>query len=73
MRLAIGLHWTGPEVQMRFAVLSRVSLVLLAGILLSGCEVVEGIFKAGMAVGMFVVIAVIALIAFVVSKARRRV
>jgi len=58
---------------MLFAVFSRVSLVLLAGIALSGCEVVEGIFKAGMAVGMFFVIAVIALIAYVVSKARRRV
>jgi hypothetical protein len=58
---------------MLFAVLSRISFVILAGIALSGCEVVEGIFKAGMAVGMFFVIAVIALIAYVVSKARRRV
>jgi hypothetical protein len=58
---------------MLFAVFSRLSLVVLAGIALAGCEVVEGIFKAGMAVGMFLVIAVIALIAFVVSKARRRV
>jgi hypothetical protein len=58
---------------MLFAVVSRLSLVLLAGIALTGCEAVEGIFKAGMAVGVFVVIAVIALIAFVVSKARRRV
>ncbi len=58
---------------MLFAVFSRLSLVVLAGIALTGCEVVEGIFKAGMAVGMFLVIAVIALIAFVVSKARRRI
>lgn len=58
---------------MLFAVFSRVSLVILAGIALTGCEVVEGIFKAGMAVGVFLVFAVIALIAFVVSKARRRV
>ena len=58
---------------MLFAVLSRVSLVLLAGIALSGCEIVGGIFKAGMAVGVFFVIAIIALIAFVVTKARRRI
>jgi hypothetical protein len=58
---------------MLFAVLSRVSLVILAGIALSGCEIVGGIFKAGMAVGVFFVIAVIMLIAFVVSKARGRV
>ena len=58
---------------MLFAVFSRLSLVILAGMALTGCEVVEGIFKAGMAVGVFLVIAVIALVAFVVSKARRRI
>ena len=58
---------------MLFAVFSRLSLVILAGIALTGCEVVEGIFKTGMAVGVFLVIAVLALIAFVVSKARRRI
>ena len=58
---------------MLFAVLSRVSLVLLAGIALSGCEVVGGIFKAGMAVGVFFVIALIALVAFIATKARRRI
>ena len=36
---------------------SRLFLVLLAGIALSGCELVGGIFKAGMAVGVFLVIA----------------
>ena len=55
------------------ALFSRLSLVILAGIALTGCEVVEGIFKTGMAVGVFLVIAVLALIAFVVSKARRRI
>ena len=58
---------------MLFALFSRLSLVILAGIALTGCEVVEGIFKTGMAVGVFLVIAVLALIAFVVSKARRRI
>ncbi|MEO5742931.1 MAG: hypothetical protein ABIS29_20280 [Vicinamibacterales bacterium] len=48
-------------------------MVLLAGIALSGCELAEGIFKAGMAVGVFVVIAVIALVVFLMSKVRRRV
>jgi hypothetical protein len=58
---------------MLLAVFSRVFFVLLAGIVLSGCELAEGIFKAGMAVGMFVVIAVIALVIFLVSKVRSRV
>ena len=53
--------------------LSRVLLVLIAGIAMSGCELAEGIFKAGMAVGVFVVIAIIALVIFLVSKVRTRV
>lgn len=52
---------------------SRLFLVLLAGIALSGCELAEGIFKAGMAVGVFIVIAVLALVVFLISKVRRRV
>jgi hypothetical protein len=36
--------------------------------LFTSCDVVEGIFKAGMGVGIFIVIAVIALIVFVISK-----
>jgi hypothetical protein len=34
----------------------------------SSCEVVEGIFKAGMGFGIFIVIAIIALIIFIISK-----
>ncbi|MGV3696481.1 hypothetical protein [Flavobacterium sp.] len=36
--------------------------------LFSSCEIVEGIFKAGMGFGIFIVIAVIALIIFIISK-----
>jgi len=35
---------------------------------LSGCEVIGGIFKAGMGVGIFVVIFVIAIIIFIISR-----
>jgi hypothetical protein len=49
----------------------RFLTVLLAVVALSGCELVEGIFKAGMAVGIFLVFLVIALIVFLVSKVRR--
>ena len=52
---------------------SRLFLVLLAGIAMSGCELAEGIFKAGMAVGVFVVIAIVALVIFLMSKVRRKV
>lgn len=37
-------------------------------ILFSSCELVEGIFKAGMGVGIFIVLAIIALIVFVISR-----
>ena len=52
---------------------SRLFLVLLAGIALSGCDLAAGIFKAGMAVGIFVVIAIVALVIFIFSKMRRKV
>ena len=58
---------------MILAVLSRLFLVVLAGVALTGCELAEGIFKAGMAVGVFMVIAVVALVIFLMSKVRRRV
>lgn len=58
---------------MSSGMLSRLFLVLVAGIALSGCELAEGIFKAGMAVGVFVVIAIVALVIFLMSKIRRRV
>ena len=51
---------------------SRVLFVLLAGLTLGGCEVGD-IFQAGMAVGVFIVVVVIALVIFLVSKVRRRV
>lgn len=34
----------------------------------TSCEVIGGIFKAGMGVGIFIVIAVVALIIFIISK-----
>jgi hypothetical protein len=36
--------------------------------LLESCEVVEGIFKAGMGFGIFIVVAVIGIIIFIISK-----
>lgn len=58
---------------MSLATFSGVIFVFLAGIALSGCELAEGIFKAGMAVGVFMVIAVLALVIFLAGKVRRRV
>ena len=54
-------------------VLLRLIFVFLAAFTLTGCEVIGDIFQAGMAVGIFLVIAAIALIAYLVSTVRRRV
>jgi uncharacterized membrane protein len=51
----------------------RLLLLLPAVVALSGCELVEGIFKAGMAVGIFVIIFVAAIVFFLVGKIRRNV
>jgi hypothetical protein len=51
----------------------RLFLVLLAGVMLSACEIAEGIFKAGMGVGIFLVVVVVALVFYLVGKVRRHV
>jgi hypothetical protein len=35
---------------------------------MNSCEVIGGIFKAGMGVGIFIVIAIIAVIIFIISR-----
>ena len=48
--------------------LTRMLVLLLVLITFTNCEVVEGIFKAGVGVGVFIVIAIIAVIIFIISK-----
>lgn len=43
-------------------------LLLMVLLTATSCEVIGDIFQAGMGVGIFIVIAVIAVIAFIVSK-----
>lgn len=43
-------------------------LLLLVSLTFTSCDVIEGIFKAGMGVGIFIVIAIIAVIVFIISK-----
>ena len=45
-------------------------LLLTASVLAAGCSVVGGIVKAGLWVGVIMVVLVIALIMFIVGKAR---
>lgn len=48
--------------------INRLLMLFLVLFSFTSCEVVGGIFKAGMGVGIFIVIAVIALILWIVSK-----
>ena len=51
--------------QNKFTKLLIAFIILLT---MNSCEVVEGIFKAGMGVGIFIVIAIIAVILFIISR-----
>jgi hypothetical protein len=49
-----------------------VSLLLIAMMtMLSSCELIEGIFKAGMGFGIFIVVAIIGLILFLIFRMGR--
>ena len=43
-------------------------MLLVASLSFTSCELIGGIFKAGMGVGIFIVIAIIAIVLIVVSK-----
>ncbi|MGO4822169.1 MULTISPECIES: hypothetical protein [unclassified Flavobacterium] len=49
-------------------ILTRTLLLMVVLFSFTSCEVIGGIFKAGMGVGIFIVVAVIAVILFLVSK-----
>lgn len=50
----------------------RIAMLLIVLLSVSSCSVIEGIFKAGMGVGIFIVVIIVAVIAFVISKFMRR-
>ena len=54
----------------RAGLLSKIVTLILLGVPLAGCEVVGGIFKAGVWVGAVAVIAVVLVVVFVVGKFR---
>ena len=53
------------------AKLPLVLLLVLLAVSSSGCEVIEGIFKAGLLVGIILVVIAIALVMWIVRKLRR--
>jgi len=57
---------------MTLSVCMRLFVVLLAVIAMPGCEIVGGIFKAGMFVGILMVVLVVGVVFFLVGKMRKR-
>jgi len=52
--------------------ITKTILLLMVLTLFSSCDLVEGIFKAGMGVGIFLVILVVGLIIWIISKVRSK-
>jgi hypothetical protein len=53
---------------LNLATVSRIALLVFLGVSAAGCELIGGIFKAGMWVGALGVIAVVVLLVVVVGK-----
>ena len=48
--------------------ISRISILLIVLLSFTSCEIIGGIFKAGMGVGILIVVAIVAIIIFAISK-----
>jgi len=48
--------------------LTRLLMLFIVLISFSSCSIIEGIFKAGVGVGIFIVVAVLAILIFIISK-----
>lgn len=48
--------------------LTRIVMLLIVLMSFTSCAIVEGIFKAGMGVGIFIVVAILVIVVFVISK-----
>src|SRR5687768_11020137 len=70
---ASALQWSAAEGAMGLQWQSRyplIVLLVLASLALPGCEVIGGIFKAGVWVGVIGVVIVLAIVAFIAAKVR---
>jgi hypothetical protein len=48
--------------------ITRIVLLMVILISVTSCSIVEGIFKAGVGVGIFIVVIILAVFAFIISK-----
>ncbi|MFA6151127.1 MAG: phosphatidate cytidylyltransferase [Chitinophagaceae bacterium] len=57
---------------MKNKLIVSVLLLIMLSVSLTSCEIIGGIFKAGVGVGIFIVVAIIAVIALVIGRAGRK-
>jgi hypothetical protein len=50
----------------------NVALLFILAVMLSGCELASGIFKAGFWSGILIVVAIIGIIIYIVGKAGKK-
>jgi len=48
--------------------ITRIVMLLIILISVTSCSIVKGIFEAGVGVGIFIVVIILAIIAYVISK-----
>jgi hypothetical protein len=48
--------------------ITRIVMLMVILISVTSCSIVEGIFKAGVGVGIFIVVLILAVFAFIISK-----
>lgn len=52
--------------------LFRAITLLIISFLFTSCEVIEGIFKAGMGFGIFIVVAILVVIVYIIGKLTKK-
>lgn len=48
--------------------ITRILMLLFISLSFTSCSIIEGIFKAGIGVGIFIVVAVLAILIFIIRK-----
>ena len=48
--------------------ITRIVMLMIILISVTSCSIVEGMFKAGVGVGIFIVVLIVAIVAFIISK-----
>ena len=48
--------------------ITRILMLLFISLSFTSCSIIEGIFKAGIGVGIFIVVAILAILIFIVKK-----